>query len=81
MDVTKHKYKPKLKKNNMANPKEELKTVTAEIATTSVTQVGNAVLERPEKTVYYLIVRIGKEKIVVRTGEETHNKILELTKK
>lgn len=51
-----------------------------EIATTSVTQTANEVLGTPEKTLYYLVIGEGENKMTINVGKKTHDQVKELTK-
>lgn len=45
------------------------------VTTTSITQTGNEMLGRADKTTYYVVIDDGKEKVVIRCGEENHKKL------
>lgn len=50
------------------------------VKTTSQTHPGNEVLGTKNKTMYYVIIGEGNEKVVIRCGEENHEKLITLTK-
>lgn len=46
--------------------------MNAQVTVTSVTQSSNEVLGTKEKTLYYLIIENGKEKLIINVGEKTY---------
>lgn len=52
-----------------------------QVQTTSVTQSANAVLGTTEKTLYYLIIGEGVDKITLNVGEKTHAGVKALVEK
>lgn len=47
---------------------------------TTVTQTANKLLGTEEKTMYFLILEEGTEKLVINIGKKTHDRVLDLTK-
>lgn len=51
------------------------------VTVTSVTQAGNKILGTEDKTLYYLIIGEGEEKIVINIGLKSYEAIKKLTEK
>lgn len=52
-----------------------------EVTTTSTKQEANDILGTPAKTIYYLIIGEGENKVVIHVGQKTHDSIKTLTTK
>lgn len=50
-----------------------------EVKTTSIKQTGNKELGTNDKTLYYLIIGEGENKVIVNIGEKTFNNVNKLT--
>lgn len=51
------------------------------VSVTSVTQTGNKILGTEDKTLYYLIIGEGENKVVINVGLKTYESIKKLTTK
>lgn len=66
---------------NTNETKQTAKAPNAWVTTTSVKQEANEILGSKEKSLYYLLIRVGDKVMTINVGQKTHDSVKELTDK